>query len=249
MKRFPIGLTVAAAMGLAILLGLGVWQLQRLAWKRDLLARVAELKHAAPRPVGPVLADAAKGLDVGYARVAATCALTLVNMAVRTPPATYRYALRDGRVGWRLLTFCPLSGAPYAGIVLDRGLVIGFSGQMSPTTASFPVPVGVTGILRAPGKPTFLDTAPSTIPGGAVVLQSVDMAALSAVAARAGAAGAAPYYLAVESETPAPPGVTPAALPGDIPNNHFVYALTWFGLAGGLVWTWAAYVWRRMRGL
>jgi surfeit locus 1 family protein len=57
----------------------------------------------------------------------------------------------------------------------------------------------------------------------------------------------APYFLAVESETPAVPGVTPAALPQDIPNNHFVYTLTWFGLAGVLVWTWAAYVWRRMR--
>lgn len=243
MKRFPIGLTVAAAIGLAILLGLGFWQLKRLAWKRDLLARVAELKHAAPRPAGPVLADAAKGVDVGYARIAATCA-----PARRTPPATYRYALRDGRVGWRLLTFCPLSAGPYAGIVLDRGLVTRFTGQMSPSAASFPVPVGVTGILRAPGKPTFLDTAPATIQGGAVVLQSVDQVALEAVAARDGASGVAPYYLAVESENPAPAGVTPAALPGDIPNNHFVYALTWFGLAAGLVWTWAAYVWRRMRG-
>jgi cytochrome oxidase assembly protein ShyY1 len=41
--------------------------------------------------------------------------------------------------------------------------------------------------------------------------------------------------------------LTPAALPQDIPNHHFVYALTWFGLAGVLVWMWAAYAWRRMR--
>jgi cytochrome oxidase assembly protein ShyY1 len=36
--------------------------------------------------------------------------------------------------------------------------------------------------------------------------------------------------------------VTPAALPQDIPNNHFVYALTWLGLAGVLAWIWAGYV-------
>ena len=40
-SRFPIGLTLAAAIALAILIGLGIWQIQRLAWKQDLLARVA----------------------------------------------------------------------------------------------------------------------------------------------------------------------------------------------------------------
>ena len=49
---------------------------------------------------------------------------------------------------------------------------------------------------------------------------------------RPGAADAARIIVAVERETPVPPGLVPAALPQDIPNNHLVYALTWFGLAG-----------------
>ena len=32
-RRFPVGLTIAVAISLAILIGLGSWQLQRLHWK------------------------------------------------------------------------------------------------------------------------------------------------------------------------------------------------------------------------
>ena len=36
---FPIGLTVATVIALAILCGLGAWQVQRLHWKQGVLAR------------------------------------------------------------------------------------------------------------------------------------------------------------------------------------------------------------------
>ena len=32
----------------------------------------------------------------------------------------------------------------------------------------------------------------------------------------------------------------------DIPNNHFVYALTWFALAGILAWFYGALLLRRL---
>ncbi|MGH7023590.1 MAG: SURF1 family protein [Caulobacteraceae bacterium] len=239
MRRFPLGLTLAAMLGLAALVGLGVWQLHRLAWKTDLLARIAALRHAPARPLAQVLAMAARGHDVGYLRVETACG------PGRSPgPAIYRYALRPGGVGWRLMGYCPLAGGPWSGIVLDRGLVNRFTGQMAPAAASYPAPRQVSGILRRPGVRGFLDVAPRRAADGSLVLQSIDTQALRLIA---GGVSVAPYYLAVESESPAPPGVTPAALPGDIPNNHFVYALTWFGLAGVLFWMWAAVVFRRMR--
>lgn len=240
MKRFPVGLTLAAAIGLALLLGLGVWQLKRLAWKQDLLARIAALQHAPPRPLPEVLAGAARGGDVAFVRAAAEC-----GPVAGASPAVYRYALRNGKVGWRLMAYCPVVGAPWSGIVLDRGLVDRFAGQMSPVQQTFPAPAKVVGVLRSPGTRGPLDMAPRRSADGAWVLQSVDVAALKSIAGPG--TRPAPYYLAVESETPAPPGVTPAALPQDIPNNHFVYALTWFGLAGVLASIWASYVWRRMR--
>ena len=54
-QRFPIGLTIVTAIALAILIALGVWQLQRLKWKEGLLAHVAALQTARPQPLGPVL--------------------------------------------------------------------------------------------------------------------------------------------------------------------------------------------------
>ena len=52
--RFPIGLTIASVIGIVILIGLGVWQVQRLHWKEALLAKV-----------GP--AHAPTGIDPGPA--------------------------------------------------------------------------------------------------------------------------------------------------------------------------------------
>jgi surfeit locus 1 family protein len=238
-RRFPLGITVAAAVGLAILLGLGVWQLHRLAWKQDLLARIAALTHAPPRPLPAVLASAARGVDVGFVRVSVRC-------APQPPPAqvVYRYALHNRRVGWRLMSFCPTPAGPWTGVVLDRGLVEGFAGQMQPSAKVFPIPHSVSGILRAPGAHSFL-SVPARASAGEITLVSLDASSLRLIAGPG--QRPAPWYLALETETPPTPGLSPAPLPQDIPNNHFVYALTWFGLAGVLLWMWAAFVWRKVR--
>ena len=241
MKRFPVGLTVTAGLAFAILAGLGVWQLQRLAWKQDLLAKVAALRLAPATPVAGILALAAQGRDVDYRRVAADC-----RASDRPPRDAYRYALRDGRVGWRLISACHLTGAPYDGVLLDRGLVERLTGAMAPVAAAYPPPVAVVGVLRAPGGKPLLGPAETAGTPGARVFRVLDRSAVAALAADNGVARPAPYILAVESERPAPPGVVPAPLPQDIPNNHFVYALTWFALAGILAWFYGALLLRRL---
>ncbi|HEX5262727.1 MAG TPA: SURF1 family cytochrome oxidase biogenesis protein, partial [Phenylobacterium sp.] len=60
---FPVGLTFATAIVFAICLALGMWQLQRAAWKAHELIRITALKTAAPQPIGPVLVAAAAGGD------------------------------------------------------------------------------------------------------------------------------------------------------------------------------------------
>src|SRR5471032_2477848 len=72
-KSFPVGLTIAAAIALAILVGLGVWQLQRLKWKEALLAGIARAEAAPARPIGPILEALARGRDETFVRVAVTC--------------------------------------------------------------------------------------------------------------------------------------------------------------------------------
>lgn len=242
-RAFPFGLTLVAAIALAVLLGLGVWQLHRLKWKQGLLAKIEALRGAPALPIGPVLDRVASGDAMEFTRVSVLCA-----PPAAPSPMIFRYALRDGEVGWRAMTPCHLTGPPYDGILLDRGLVTGFTGAMAPTPARFPEPVAVTGVLRAIGAASPLDPAKPQSQNGVTVLRVVDDAALAAVARQASLVRPAPSVLAVESETPAPRGIAPAALPQDIPNNHFVYALTWFALAGILAWFYVAMVWRRLAG-
>jgi surfeit locus 1 family protein len=235
-------LTVTAALALAVLVGLGAWQLQRLAWKTALLARISALQNTPPRPLGPVLADASQGRDVAYARVDTAC-----GPPRGAAPLAFRYAVRDGQVAWRLLTLCPLAAGPYDSILLDRGLVTALGGLMAPQPVSFAPPGDVVGVLRSPGAGSSLDQGVKRGSDGVATVQALDKAAIKSLAASAGGARPAPYFLAVERETPVPPGLVPAALPQDIPNNHLVYALTWFGMAGVLVWIYLALVLKRLR--
>ena len=51
--RSLVTATLATLAALAILVSLGVWQMQRLAWKEALLARVGSRIHADPQPLPP----------------------------------------------------------------------------------------------------------------------------------------------------------------------------------------------------
>ncbi len=242
MKRFPFGLTFAAAIASSVLMGLGAWQVRRLAWKEALLARIEALRAAAPTPIAAMAVRMVRGEDVGFMRVAAACALST------TPaPQIYRYALHDGQVAWRLLSPCRFAAGGYDGVMVDRGIVARLTGAMSPTAGVYPEPKAVIGILRSPGARPLFDAGGPITAGGVTTVRIIDRDALGALAAQTGLRRPVPYLLAAEREAPAAVGITPAALPQDIPNNHLVYALTWFALAGILACFYAALVWRRMR--
>lgn len=242
MKRFPFGLTATALLAFAILVALGIWQLRRLAWKTDLLAKVAALQGAPAQPIGAILANAAQGGDVEYRRVAVDCL-----RPDQAQTTAYRYAVRDGEVAWRLLSLCRLGGMPFDGILVDRGIVSRFNGEMAPKEADYASPKSIVGVLRAPGGKPWLGPAEATVGSGPLTYRVVDRAALNLLAKDNGVLRPAPYLLAAESEEPAPAGLVPAALPQEIPNNHLVYALTWFALAGILVWVYGTLLLNRLR--
>lgn len=239
MKRFPIGLTIAATVAFAILLALGFWQLDRLKQTNANRAAVAALSHTPARPLETVLLDPP---HADHARVDVSCL-----PSPRPAPTTYRYALPGGVVGWRLLTMCHLGAGPYDGVLLDRGLVTRLGGAMAPGPLAFPPPDHVTGILRKLGaKPLFNDTMSSGAAATPTV-RVIDPAGVASVAARSGVDRPAPWYVVVEQETPAAPGVIPSPVTEDTPRDNFGYALTWFGLALALAGVWGAFVWRRVR--
>jgi surfeit locus 1 family protein len=224
-RRFPTGLTIATLIAFAILCVLGGWQIKRLAWKEDLLARIEVLKTAPAQPLSAVLDRAAKGQDVAWTRASVTCAPD----KPETLPLVY--GVRDGDIVWRATAICRTQAAQarsggYGAILLDLGVVKALTGQSTPAPVALAAPAQAVGVLMAP-KQLGGDRA--------------------ATVARFAADKPAPYILMVESATPVPPGVTPAPLPAEISNRHLEYALTWFGLAVTLLFIYAAMLWRKMR--
>lgn len=233
-RGFPFGLTLATVIGLAILIGLGVWQMQRLKWKEGLLAHVAALQTAKPVDLGPVLDGLARGRDVDFTRVRASCP------GIATAPFLELYGLRGGQAGARLISACAVESAGYRTILVDRGFVPDNVAERPKVDPASSAPSEVVGILRKPDRPSFV--APKNRPGHWFTRDA------PAMAAALQAPQPAPVFLFAETSTdPQFKALTPAPLPADIPNRHFEYALTWFGLAAALASVYAAVLFRRGR--
>jgi surfeit locus 1 family protein len=217
---FPFGLTIATAIAFAILCFLGAWQMKRLAWKQDLLARIETLKTAPPVPLATVLTATATVEDAAWRRVSVDC------RSVGLPPLSLAYGIRGGDVVWRAQALCGLGEGPYNLILVDRGVVTDLTGKVDTPSRAFAEPGQVTGVL--------------------IPLKQMGGDRAKAVAGIAGRTPA-PLALMVEHETPAPAGIVPAPLPAEISNRHLEYALTWFGLAVTLLFIYAAMLWRRLR--
>ncbi|HWF00659.1 MAG TPA: SURF1 family protein [Caulobacteraceae bacterium] len=229
-RRFPIGLTLAVGVAFVILIGLGVWQVKRLAWKETLLAQVASAQHAVPRSLDQALSA---GKPADFTRVAVRC---LAPSSGHTAGVqVFRYAVSEGRLAWRLMGACRTPAGPYDGIVLDRGIIDEFTGATSPGPFQSPDAAAVEGVLRAPGRKPLLGPALMSASPTQLVFRLIDAASLQRAGRALGLARPAPWLLAVQSEDPPVAGVKPSALPPEIPNNHFVYALTWFALAAVLI--------------
>jgi surfeit locus 1 family protein len=234
--RFPLGLTISVAVALAILLSLGVWQLQRLAWKEGLLARVAALQAAAPRDAVPVLEAIAKGADQDFTRVRLECP------GLGSAPYLELFSVRDGQAGLRLVSACSVASGPYRSILVDRGFIADTISARPPVNPADQAPVAMVGVLRVPETGNFV--SPPNEPA-ANHWYTRDVAAM---AGHLKAPQPAPLVLMAEvSSNPDWKALDPAPLPAEISNRHLEYALTWFGLAAALVGVYAAVLWRRRK--
>lgn len=211
----------------ALLLGLGVWQLQRLAWKEGLIAHIAAQQAAPPLAM---LSDEGAAADLDYRR-AVLSGLVDRGAAFKLWPRTH-----DGESGYHWLV--PMVVATSSGptgkpdgilVMVDYGWV---PQDYTPATTSVGDVETISGTLRAPAAPNgFTPSNPET---GAVI-HWVD---LPTIAARLGAP-VFPYVLEADKMGDRPPigGQTVLSLP----NNHLEYAITWFVLAACvLVIAWLA---------
>ena len=228
-RRFAVIPALATTIGIIILIGLGIWQVQRLHWKEGLLARIASLQSASPQALDGVLRRAANDPDIDYVRVRATCP------DIETAPYLRLYSVKDGYAGWRIIAACPLTGGSYGAILVDRG----FLDQRLKLTAGQTISTPIVGILRRGDTRNFV--TPRNDPAQNL-WYGRDIAAM---AQALGVSKPAPTYLMLEQPAPPPGGPVIAPLPSDTPNNHLQYAITWFGLALALAGVYAASLWRK----
>ena len=233
LARFPIGLTLATLVALAMLLWLGAWQMQRLKWKTDLLHRIDALQTAPAQPLGPLLTRAGRGADVDYSRASLPCP------DVETRPVLRLFSVYQGLAGYRLIAACPLASGPYGSVLVDRGFVAQLGDQLPHDIPGRAISAPVVGVLRRGGERTFV-TPQNRIGDNQWYWRDLPVMAGALHAPRP-----APVFLMLESPTPAGGEPRPAPLPLDIPNNHLGYAITWFGLAAALVGVYLAMLFRK----
>jgi surfeit locus 1 family protein len=231
-----VGMKVFTACILALLVGLGVWQLKRLEWKEGLIARIEARSKAPPITLPQALEAARKDRDVNYLRVA-------VEGRFLNDKERYLYALSDETAGWDVIT--PLATADGDVVLIDRGFVPdALRDPASRPLGQTGEGVMVTGLLRAP------DTQAQFVPDNDPARNRWfwrDLAGMTASMFPGGSTRVAPFFLDAErSEVPGDwprGGQTRLALP----NNHLQYAMTWFVLAFCIAVIYVFYVRSRRR--
>ena len=143
-------LAAATALALAALIALGAWQMQRLAWKRELIANVESRLGSAPEPFHDVDARAAGGESVEYQPVEAA--------GVFDHAQERRvYGLFEGAPG--VYVFAPL--VTESGVVwVNRGFAP--DAFADPRTRASEAPRGavvVRGLYRRPERPRGFEKA------------------------------------------------------------------------------------------
>jgi len=214
----PVLATGAVLLGIALFLGLGVWQLERLAWKLDLIDRVDARLAAAPVAAPGPGAWGGLGAGSAYTRVTATGHF----LADRETPVLA--VTIHGSGYWILAPFV----TPEFTVLVNRGFVP--PDRRDPATREAPAgETTVTGLLRVtePGGGFLRANDPA-----AARWYSRDVAAIAAAQHLDGPV--APYFIDADA-TPNPGGWPIGGLTVvSFRNAHLSYALTWFALAAGL---------------
>lgn len=242
-RRFGgvLDMTVFALAGIAILIGLGIWQLDRKAWKEALIDRMTQRLTAAPVNLPPREEwDRLDHDDTEFRHVTFPAEFLKDREAL---VYTSGSALRPNTsgVGYWVLTPVRLVGGSV--VVINRGFVP--VDRKDPATRE---QGNVNGVIDLVGVIRWPDTRGLFTPADEPKNNVWYARDPKQIAADKGWGPVAPFY--VEMEAPSPPGglPRPGKLSANLRNTHLQYALTWFGLALGLAGvyvTWLAGRWRR----
>lgn len=235
--------TVFATCALAVLVSLGTWQVQRLGWKEDLIAKATERPRAEPVPApGPTTWSPFDFDRFDYSAVRMTGRFGPEEVHVYTALTSPKGPL-GGQGYWVMAPFETVDGWT---IVVNRGFVP--YTRKDPTTrlpeAADGAPQTLVGLIRRPGLGNRFTPENDVAKN---VWYARDPAAIGRHF------GVAPDRLAPYSvdlvAAMTPPGGLPQAgeTRQSFSNNHLQYAVTWYGLAATLVGVYGFFILSRVR--
>jgi surfeit locus 1 family protein len=214
-RPLPI-LTIVTSVALAILIGLGFWQLERREEKHALLDQIAQ------RMIAPADSIEALLIDEPQAPFRHATAQGTFEHAQESYVFAPRSDDNGTRLGYKVIT--PLRLTASAIVLVDRGWVpqekraaaTRLKGQIEGV-------VTIRGLLRPASSPGLFTPDPN------VAEHIWYVHDIAAMAAAFGLKPATTLYL--EASTPVAGGPEPTTEMPEIPDNHLQYALTWFALA------------------
>lgn len=214
-------LLILTALALAVLLSLGTWQVKRLAWKTDLIAKVEARIDAPPVPVRALLAQP----EEAWAYTPVTVSGGFPNAKVAHVFGTY-----DGDAGYYAFQAMRLDDGSGGLVLVNRGFV-----PQDAKAAFYPLPDAeqMVGIARQYAPETGLAAAfaPKNRPEDGVFFTR-DPGALAAYLTPGEEGAYLPVAVDSTLKTALPQGGTTRI---DFRNAHLGYAITWYGLAAGLI--------------
>ncbi len=212
-----LGPTLAALFMIAVLLGLGTWQVKRLAWKEALLVTINQHSHAAPVIATESLLT--KNIDLDYRHGEARGILLHDH-------EFYQLAIsRTGQGGYHVLT--PLKLEDGGLLLVDRGW-IPYDLRNANYIEAYNRPAGmvtIRGVLRLPQRPSWVQPRNDARGNNWYYVNLRKMAVAASVPAFL------PYVLEAEASSNPKDYPIGGQTQFDLPNNHLQYAITWYTLA------------------
>lgn len=236
--RPHLWLTILSLTAFVVLVALGIWQVERRAWKLALIDRVEQRVHAAAEPIPARAAwPAVTAAGDEYRHVS-------VSGRFLHDRETLVQAVTEEGPGYWVLT--PLQRGDGTLVLVNRGFVP--SERRDASTRQDGNPQGqieITGLLRM------------TEPKGGFLRDNVPQhnrwysRDVAAIAAARGLHNVAPFFVDADAGSQSGSGPIGGLTVIRFPNNHLIYALTWFALAfmlaGRLFVTFRGGLFRRTR--
>ena len=238
-KGSVLDATLMAFAGLVILIGLGVWQLDRKVWKENLITTINTRLGGAPEDLPPRSSWQQLREDGEEFRRVAFPAEFLDGEEALV--YTAGSPLRPDVKGPGYWVFAPARLAGGSIILVNRGFVP--ADRKDPRTRAEGTPHGIVdivGVLRWP------ETRNSFTPADDPKNNIWFLRDSNSIATFKKWATAAPFYIDQEGPTPSGGLPKPGKLEPHMPDNHLQYAITWFGLALALAGVYIIWLARRL---